>query len=115
MAQCRFWNSQCSAGGRKPAAVNHLHKIKEIVEIQHRNRPCGWTLSCDFRDFWADTLPLSFPARKLKDRRSRSRCNVRKSREAEWNGVNFFNPRGSALSRQCLASHRSPQPQLTFL
>jgi hypothetical protein len=34
-----------------PAAVNYLHKVKEIVEIQHSNRPCGWTLSCDFRDF----------------------------------------------------------------
>src|SRR6202030_4447208 len=55
-----------AAGGRKPAAVNYLHKIKEIVEIQHRNRPCSWTLSCDFRDFWADSPPLSFPARKSK-------------------------------------------------
>jgi hypothetical protein len=35
MAQRRFWNSQCSTGGRKPAAVNYLHKVKEIVEIQH--------------------------------------------------------------------------------
>ena len=52
--------------GAKAAAINDLHKVKEIVEIQHRNRPCSWTLSCDFPDFWADSPPLSSPARKSK-------------------------------------------------
>ena len=55
------------------------------------------------RDFWADTLPLSFPARKSKDRRSRSRCNVRKSREAGFSsrtsGGRIVSQKGRNLQR----------------
>ena len=59
VAQCRFWNSQGAAGRGKPAALNHLNKIEEIVEIQHCDRPSDWTLSRDFCVFWIDSPSLS--------------------------------------------------------
>src|SRR6516165_9949645 len=50
----------------RPAAVkpplNDLHKIKEIVQVQHGrpHRPGHWTVSCDFRYFLADSPAVTF-------------------------------------------------------
>jgi hypothetical protein len=35
MAESRFRYSQRPARGREPAAIDHLHKVEEVVQIQH--------------------------------------------------------------------------------
>src|SRR5260370_803912 len=51
-----------------PPAVNDLHKVEEVIQIQHAtpHRPIHRTLSCNFGDFSAD----SPAARSVADRRS---------------------------------------------
>jgi hypothetical protein len=35
MTQGRFGNAQRPAGGCKAAAVNDLHKVEEVIQIEH--------------------------------------------------------------------------------
>jgi hypothetical protein len=35
MAQCRFWDVKRAAGRHKSTAVDDLHKIKEVVQVEH--------------------------------------------------------------------------------
>src|SRR5580704_1939785 len=57
MAQRRFRNSQRPSRGRKAAAINNLHEIKEVIQIQHAppHRPTHRMLSSNFGDFSADS------------------------------------------------------------
>src|ERR1700733_1617016 len=62
MAQSRFGNAQHPAGSREATAINHLHKVEEVVQIKHAwpHRPPYWTLSSISANFSADCPAPTF-------------------------------------------------------
>src|SRR6266404_2608227 len=92
MAQRRFGHSQRSARAREPAAINDLHKQKEVIQIQHRQprRPTGRTLSSIFDDFLAGSPVLSLFRAAAVSRPDASQWTVRNGRETEMERRQFL-------------------------
>src|SRR6516225_2686487 len=81
MAQRRFGHSQRSARAREPASINHLHKQKEVVQIQHGqlHRPTNRTLSSIFGGFLADSPVASLSRAAARSRSDAPWWTVRKA------------------------------------